>query len=476
MLDGRIVSIDFQLQSQYTPTTTLLEYLRSLPGHQGVKEGCAEGDCGACTVVIGEALPDGRLSYRAVNSCLVFLPMLHRRHLVTIESVAPGGGELHPIQRAIVDWHGSQCGFCTPGIVMSLFALWVSERNPSHDEITEALSGNLCRCTGYRSIVAAAEAAFSSRTQNEHGEPFPGTGRLLCEIDPAPRSLRSAHCNYEQPLTLQQAITQLAHHPEAVIVQGGTDVALRVTKGHSRLNYILDLSRIPELRTITKAKGEIRFGSGMTLTDVKKACAAEFPALAKMFDTFGSRQIRNLATLGGNLATASPVGDALPALMAHDAHVYLEGPDGSRSLPVEKFITGYRTTARSPSEIITAIALRPPPANMLLGFYKVSRRRDVDIATVSAAFRIDKDETGTIAHAIVAFGGMDARPRRAPLLEVALTGRKWTRQTIENAATFLEKEFHPITDVRGSAEFRMVAARNLLRRFWYDRQNGGGEL
>ncbi len=473
VLDGRIVSIDFRRESRYTPTTTVLEYLRTLPEHQGVKEGCAEGDCGACTVVAGELRPDGRVSYRAVNSCLMFLPMLHRRHLITIENVAPQQGELHPIQRAMVDWHASQCGFCTPGMVMSLYALWLSGGTPSHEELTDALTGNLCRCTGYRPILSAAESALSARRDGDRGKSIDTVAQMLGEIDAGPRSLSSEDCMYEQPVTIPAAIKVLERHPDTVIVHGGTDIGLRVTKSHSKIHRILDLSRIPALREFSVSGEEARLGSGLTLTDVRNACGGEFPALAKVCGTFGSRQVRNLATLGGNLGTASPVGDSIPVLMAYDARVHLQGPGGARALPISKFITSYRTTARLATEIITGVTLPRPPEHAMVDFCKVSRRPDVDIATVSAAFRIEKGTGGSVSRAIVAFGGMDALPRRATKAEEALAGRIWSRETVERAAATLEQEFHPISDVRGSAEFRMAAAKNLMLRFWLERRNGG---
>jgi xanthine dehydrogenase small subunit len=462
--DNRVISIEFSVENGLTPATTVLKYLRAQPGHKGVKEGCAEGDCGACTVVLGELHAGGGIRYRAVDSCLLFLPMLHGRQLITVENLKSPSGGLHPVQQAMVDLYGSQCGYCTPGIVMSMFALYKNQDGPDRGMIEETLAGNLCRCTGYRPIVDACAQACTQKGVDHFTAGEPRTAELLRSIPRESLRLLTPEGEYLRPVSLGEAVSLKHRHPGAVVLDGATDVALRVTKGREVLTCVIDLSGIDELKEISDSRDALVIGAGAPLTDVVPAVRKDFPALCGMFGVFASVQIRNCATLGGNLGTASPVGDTMPVLMAYGARIVLEGLNGRREVALGEFVTGYRKTAVRSDELITAVIIPKKPPNALVQSYKVSRRRDVDIASVSAAFRVELSG-GVISDAVLAYGGMAERTKRAQHAEAFLRGKPWTRQNAEAAAKLLDEDFTPLSDVRGSAEFRRAVARNLLLKF-----------
>ncbi len=466
VLDGRLEAADFRDASGPTPTTTVLNYLRSLPAHKGVKEGCAEGDCGACTIVLGERDAEGKLHYKSVDSCLVFLPMIHGKQLATVEDLKSQKGELHPVQHAMVETGGSQCGYCTPGIVMSMFSLYKNKDHPSRSEIDDALTGNLCRCTGYRPIVEAAAQSCVHHGKDHMTDLIPQTASLLKSIPKEPVQIQTRQQQYFRPVSLVNTLRLKHDHPDALVLCGATDVALRVTKRHELLNKIIDLSAIEELRAISEDAHSIRIGSGVCLSDVMIRVQTQFPALYDMLSVFGSQQIRNLATLGGNLGTASPIGDTLPVLMAYNARVVLESIGKKREVPMDDFITGYRQTARKPDELITAIIIPKMTNGAIVKSYKVSKRKDLDIATVSAGFRLELNAGKKIEGVKLAYGGMAERTKRASQAESFLTGKNWDRETVEKAMLQIDKEFTPISDARSGAEFRTVAARNLLLKFW----------
>ncbi|MBK9541550.1 MAG: xanthine dehydrogenase small subunit [Bacteroidetes bacterium] len=463
--DGEIKRVSIGTNGIH-PTTTVLNYLRNSSDHKGTKEGCAEGDCGACTVVIAEITETNKLKYTAIDSCLVFMPMLHGKQLLTVENLK-ADEKLHPVQQEMVDKNGSQCGYCTPGFVMSLFALFKENKQASQDDIRDALTGNLCRCTGYRPIIEAASSACAqgntdhfSKMENEviqklkliHSE-----NNALCHT--------SSEQSYFQPTSIQEALKLLSEHPDALLIQGATDVALRVTKKHELLLKVLDLSAINGLKTIEDKGTEILFGSGMNLEAVKENSMVVFPALYKMLAVFGSRQIRSLATLGGNLGSASPIGDTLPVLMALNARIELQSINGKREIPMTEFIVGYRKTQKQENEIISAIVIPKMNNNSIIASYKVSKRKDLDIATVSSGFRLTfkNDE---ISEAILAYGGMAEKTKRATSAESFLIGKKWTRENAEKAGEFVYSEYTPLSDARSGAEFRRLAARNLVLKFW----------
>jgi len=466
----KISQIDFKFHRELSPTTTVLNYLRKFLNHKGTKEGCGEGDCGACTVVLGE-LVDGKISYKAVNSCLIFLPMLHGKHLITVEKLKNPDGKLHPVQQAMIDEYGSQCGFCTPGIVMSMFALYKNYNNPTREQIDDALTGNLCRCTGYRPIVDAAEKSCKQNCIDHFTYDEAKIVDLLKSISKESVHIQTKKQKYFRPASLGEAITLKHQHPDAIVVSGATDVAIRVTKGHELLEKVIDLSGIDELKEISETDSSIMLGACATINEVIPKIKANFPALHEMLSAFASNQIRNFATLGGNLGTASPVGDSIPVLIAYGAKVILESLNGKREVNINDYITGYRKTVRKPDELITSIVIPKLTNNSVVKSYKISKRRDVDISTLSAGFKLELDN-GIVSSVILAYGGMAEVPKLAVNTERFLIGKNWNRETIGQAMKFVDQDYSPISDTRSSAEYRKVVAKNLLLKFWNEINHG----
>jgi len=463
VLDGKIVEIDFA-DSKYKPTTTLLQYLRDLTGHKSVKEGCAEGDCGACTVVLGE-LKNDKLQYRAYDSCLIFLPAVHGKQIITAENLGDSEN-LHPVQQAIHDYDGSQCGFCTPGFVMSIFALYKQEEKPDKEEIRNALSGNLCRCTGYRPIIEAAEYSIKNRHEDNFCKCEDHIASLLKKINAKDTiEIITDNQKYFIPFTKKNALLLRNQFPHALLITGSTDVALRVTKRNDFLPEIIDLSHIRELDCFNIKKDKVFIGSNYSLEDLRNSSKSVFPALHNILNIFGSRQIRNRACLGGNIGSASPIGDSIPVLMAYDAEVVLESVETKRTIKLREFITGYRQTQCKPNEIITKIIVPIPKSDILIKSYKVSKRKDLDISTVSACFslKLNKNLVEDIA---VFYGGMAAFTKRAVKTEKILKAKIWNRKNIEIAMKYITEDYKPISDARAGFKTREIMAANLLLKFW----------
>jgi xanthine dehydrogenase small subunit len=456
LLDGRVVEAADAL-----PTTTLLQYLRGPLGRCGTKEGCAEGDCGACTVVIGEPHGEG-MRYRAVNSCIRFVPTLDGKEVVTVESLRAPDGTLHPVQQALVDAHASQCGFCTPGFVMSLFALWLERESVTREQAVEALSGNLCRCTGYRPILDAAMNmhGLGPSTHWPKGAEHDGRRRALLPAGKSP--VRMA--GYFAPRTVDELARAYLEAPESLLLAGGTDVGLWVTKQLRELPPILYIGDVACLDRIAEKDGALEIGAAASLTDGYGAVVERYPMLAELAERFGSPPVRNSGTLCGNVANGSPIGDSMPVLIALGSEVVLRRGSQERTLPMEALYLGYRKTALHPGEFVRAVRVPLPRADRRVATYKISKRRDQDISAVCAAFALTL-RGGTVEEARIAYGGMAAVPKRAVATEAALRGKPWNADSVRAAVKALASDFEPIGDMRASAAYRERMAGALLERF-----------
>jgi xanthine dehydrogenase small subunit len=426
------------------PTRTLLDWLREDAGLCGTKEGCNEGDCGACTVMVTDA--EGA---KALNACILFLPQLHGKAVRTVEGIAGPEGQLHPVQEAMITHHGSQCGFCTPGFVVSM-AVGHAQGRRDHDDV---LAGNLCRCTGYAPIVRAAEAAAA--------KPVPAWMADAGVADAGRAEVPGAFC----PQDSDELADWYLANPGATLIAGATDVGLWVTKQLRDLAPVAFLSGVRDLAQIEESGGQLHIGAGVTITALHEAMRQTHPSFAELLRRYSSVQVRNAATIGGNIANGSPIGDGPPALIALGATLHLRRGDEMRAMPLEDFFLDYRKQDRLPGEFVAGVSI--PAFAPALRCYKLSKRFDQDISAVCGCFNVTV-EAGVVRAARIAFGGMAGIPKRAALAEAALVGQPWTLATAEAAATAMAGDFTPLTDMRASAEYRLTTAQNLMIRYFHN--------
>jgi xanthine dehydrogenase small subunit len=439
---------------------TLLDVLRDR-GLTGAKEGCAEGECGACTVVMLAEDAAGRSAYRAVNSCLMLAPMAAGREIYTVESLA-SSGELSEAQKAMAEAGGSQCGYCTPGFVMSLFA---EQYRPGRVGACDpaSLGGNLCRCTGYRPIRDAA-LSLGPAPAGAFGD------RLSRPAPPLESVVYAAEGSaFDRPATLDECFSIAAAHPEARWISGATDLGVESNLHFRRWPRLVSLEGVAELREFSETPDAVHIGATLPLSEIAARWTAAPEVFREWLYLFASPPIRNRATLGGNLATASPIGDGAPLLMALNASVHLAGAGGSGTLPVASFFSGYRRTALAPGELLTAIEI-PKPFPQSIRFYKAAKRRVDDISTVAASFSMDQDAQGRVTRAVFAFGGVAPVPLRVYAAEEAVLGERWNQAAVERVQAILDRTLQPISDHRGSAEYRVEVAKSLVEKFWWERQ------
>lgn len=456
-LNGRQVRVTGESTNQ-----SLLTYLRS-NGCTGSKEGCAEGDCGACTVAVVERNAEGKTTYRAVNSCIALLPTLAGREVITVEGIGTPD-DLHPVQEAMVEKYGSQCGYCTPGFVASMFEGFYRENLREPWQINDQLSGNLCRCTGYRPI---RDAFIDARSKRREGDRF--QRRLDRELPDLPAvAYHNSSQTFHRPTSLEELLALRTAHPEAELVCGATELGVYINKAHRRYSKLVATDGVPELTRIYRTEDALVVGAAASLTAFEESLQGEFPEILKMLLVFASRPIRNRASLGGNLVTASPIGDMAPVLLSLDASVELAASSGRRTVKLSDFFVGYRKTVLAPDEVMVAVSIPRVAVTPLRksGSYKVSKRRELDIAIVSAGFCIELNENRTITCARLGYGGVAATPSRARKTEGFLLGKPWSENTLVEARRVLAEEFAPIDDVRAAAEFRRGLIVDLFEKFW----------
>ena len=436
LLNGETVEVDT------APTVTLLDWLREDRGLTGTKEGCNEGDCGACTVMVTDG--DGA---RALNACILFLPQLHGKAVRTVEGISGPEGQLHPVQEAMVAHHGSQCGFCTPGFVVSMAVAHLNGRRDFDDQ----LAGNLCRCTGYAPIVRAAEAAADKAVPEWMVADLAGVSPQNAPVA-IPHSAKALADWYEA-------------HPDATLIAGATDVGLWVTKDLRDLGQVAFLHRCTDMQQIHEAEDHVQIGAGCTMTQVLDWAADTYPSYAELIRRYGSVQVRNAATIGGNIANGSPIGDNPPALIALGTDLHLRKGDARRVIPLEDFFLDYGKQDLAAGEFVEAISIPKRPDT--LRCYKLSKRFDQDISAVCGCFNLTM-EGNTVTAARIAFGGMAGVPKRAAAVEAALLGQPWNEATITAALPAFAQDFTPLSDMRASADYRLRAAEGMLRRYFAD--------
>ena len=461
LLDGKLCELE-----SADPTETVLNYLRYRATRTGTKEGCAEGDCGACTVVLGE-LDGDSIRYRAVNACILFMPVLDGKELFTVESLRAPNGSLHPVQQAMVETHGSQCGFCTPGIVMSLFALGKQDAPSDRNAIEDALAGNLCRCTGYGPIIDAAERTQKDIQRENQDDlksritALKALGRHQTLALTGKSALTGAAKKYFAPVSIEGLAQVVDQHPDATILAGGTDVGLWVTKQHRELETVIYVGGVAELQKIEDQGGTIVIGAGVSYTDAMDKLGALYPDMGELIRRIGSVQIRNSGTIGGNIANGSPIGDSPPALIVAGASLVLQGGDQERTIPLKDYFIDYGKQDLKPGEFVSKVIVPKPKTNQHFRAYKLSKRFDQDISAVCGCFSLTI-EGGVVTDARICYGGMAATPKRAAEAERAITGKPWNEETVLAGMQAMEQDYTPLSDMRASADYRLASAKNLL--------------
>jgi xanthine dehydrogenase small subunit len=482
LLDGEVVELDGD-----SPQSTALDLIRYKLRRTGTKEGCAEGDCGACTVLLGELIsPDpfvlsevearsttpfdlaqdereltggDRVQWRAVNACILFTPMLDGKALLTVESLSRNGA-LHPVQREMVERHGSQCGFCTPGFIMSLYGRSVGALGTEGTPVADVISGNLCRCTGYGPILASGEAIAPAAPDDA------ATIAALKTLEPGGKGN-----DWVSPATADELAALLIEHPDARIVAGATDVGLWVTKQHRDLGTMIFIGDVPDLRRIAETEEGLTIGAGVRYSEAAEALARLHPDLGELVRRIAGLQVRNAGTIGGNIANGSPIGDMPPALIALGATLTLRRGGERRTIPLESFFLSYGKQDRAPSEFVESVFIPRPAPDDLVRIVKLSKRFDSDISAVCGAFLLTI-ESNVVTRARIAFGGMAGIPARASQAEAALIGQPWSEATVEAAAQALAHDYTPLDDLRASSAYRITVAANLLRRLWIEQSSG----
>ena len=441
------------------PNQTILNYIRTELKKTGTKEGCSEGGCGACTIVLGE-LAGGQIKYSSINSCISFVPSLNGKQLLIVEDLVSEDGKLHPVQEAMVKFHGSQCGFCTPGFVMSLFSMFKNNKNYDNELITDSISGNLCRCTGYRPIIDAAKSLNKINKKDEFSKKKIKIIKLLKLIKPKNIYIKKDDKIYFSPKNIKDLKNIIKQNSNANFLAGGTDLSLTVTKERKQISSIIDLNEVKELNFIKVNKNYLEIGAATPLIKFENEIKKYYPDFYSVLKRYGSVQIRNVATLGGNIATASPIGDSLPILLSLNAEVLIENFNKRKILPINNFFIDYRKTKLKKTEFIRSIKIPLFKKNIFKAF-KISKRFDDDISSVCGSFNFEINNN-KIKEVFIAYGGMAAVPKRAKACEEILKNKPLTLNAFERAKNYLEKDLSPIGDMRASKEYRLEIAKNLL--------------
>ena len=473
LLNGEEITL-----TDVAPDLTLLDWLRLERRLRGSKEGCAEGDCGACTVLVGRLFGD-EIIYDSVTACIRFVGSLHGTHVVTIEHLRGENGALHPVQQAMVDHHGSQCGFCTPGFVMSLYGLWMRNPSPTRPAIEKALQGNLCRCTGYAPIIRAGEAMGTyGRPEGDvlWAERIAVKDKIKAFNDGRRVVISEGDRQIIIPASLDDFASVYEANPDARIVAGSTDVGLWVTKFMRNIGPVIFIGHLQELKRIAENASEVRFYAGVSYSEALPVISANFPQLGELWNRIAGEQIRNMGTIGGNIANGSPIGDTPPPFIALGAKLHLRRGEHRREIKLEDYFLAYGKQDRQPGEFVESVTLPLLPAGEKFATYKISKRREEDISALCGAFRVFVNDAGMIGMVRIAFGGMAATPKRAKAVEAALVGKPWTMETVEAALPAFAEDYQPISDMRASAEYRLLAAQNLLKRFFLETSGQGERL